>query len=80
MIERSILIELSKLSAEAGSLLQQTLEEDSIGELNNLRRRLFNITTYMTKFSLQMCADDCGGLSEFIAFFTTLRNVSLYIY
>lgn len=74
--EKSIIMELSNLSADAGTLLKQTLREDLLfDDLNRVRNQLFNTATLMTRFALQMSADDCGGLSEYVEFFSALRNM-----
>lgn len=49
--------------------------ENGLAELRGLRRELLSLATLMTRFTLQMSNDDCGGLSEYIEFFTYLRKV-----
>jgi len=80
--EKAILLELSNISAYAGSLLknislaQEELNfDESLKEISSLRNRLGSIAALMIRYTLQMSSDDCGGLSEYVEFFSTLRNI-----
>eukprot|EP01124_Arcella_intermedia_P009415 TRINITY_DN1613_c0_g1_i7.p1 TRINITY_DN1613_c0_g1~~TRINITY_DN1613_c0_g1_i7.p1 ORF type:complete len:659 (+),score=110.64 TRINITY_DN1613_c0_g1_i7:27-2003(+) len=79
--EKSMLLELSNLSAHAGSLLKQKLEQISekrdeiLPEVAKLRTQLASLAVLMTQYTLQMSSDDCGGKSEYIEFFTAQRNI-----
>jgi len=46
-----------------------------IRELQILRRELLSLATLMTRYTIQMSSDDCGGVTEFIEFFLALRQV-----
>jgi len=46
-----------------------------IRELQILRRELLSLATLMTRYTIQMSSDDCGGVTEYIEFFLALRQV-----
>lgn len=68
------MLELSNLSAHAGTKLKYTMDEIHLGYT---RQELLKLATLMTRYTLQMSSDDCGGLSEYVEFFTCLRQVWL---
>jgi len=72
-VEKSILLELSNLSATAGNALLEKM--GSLADMAEGRRKLISLATLMTRYNLQMSADDCGGLGEYFEFFTCLRDV-----
>jgi len=79
--EKAILLELSNLSAHAGSLLKQiswdgNLKfEETLPGMAKLRTELGSLAALMTRYTLQMSSDDCGGLSEYVEFFSSLRSI-----
>jgi len=74
--ELLMLLELSNLSADASLLLKQTLGDDlSLTDVNQARKTLFSTATLMTRYTLQMGNDNCGGLSEYVEFFSSLRSI-----
>jgi len=79
--EKAILLELSNLSAHAGSLLKQIAwdrthkHEETLPGIVKLRTQLGSLAALMTRYTLQMSSDNCGGLSEYVEFFTTLRTI-----
>lgn len=73
--EKSVLLELSNLSAASGQLLRQVTHA-SLQEMSRYRKQLIELATLMTRYTLQMSSDDCGGLSEYVEFFTAMRDVS----
>jgi len=44
-------------------------------EMAKLRTELGSLAALMTRYTLQMSSDDCGGLSEYVEFFSSLRGV-----
>lgn len=81
--EKAILLELSNVSAHAGTLLKRITVHEEVGEFGqskeeivNLRKDLESLATLMTRYTLQMSSDDCGGLSEYVDFLSALRKVS----
>jgi hypothetical protein len=72
--EKSVLLELSNLSAACGQLLRRVTHV-SLKEMSVYRQRLIELATLMTRYTLQMSSDDCGGLSEYIEFFIALRDI-----
>jgi len=74
--EKSVLLELSNLSADYGKLLK-LLETPEIFKLNlsETRKELFSLATLLTRYTIEMSPDDCGGLSEYADFFTTFRSI-----
>lgn len=72
--EKSMLLELSNLSAASGQLLRQVTHA-SLQEMSRYRKQLIELATLMTRYTLQMSSDDCGGLSEYVEFFTAMRDV-----
>jgi len=89
--EKSILLELADLSAESAGLLKllkrkrttnrDPVESKKINEAEGgivdyfARDNLFQLATLMTRYTLQMSSDDCGGLSEYLEFFSALRKI-----
>eukprot|EP01130_Rhizamoeba_saxonica_P014894 TRINITY_DN657_c0_g1_i1.p1 TRINITY_DN657_c0_g1~~TRINITY_DN657_c0_g1_i1.p1 ORF type:complete len:601 (+),score=126.00 TRINITY_DN657_c0_g1_i1:63-1865(+) len=74
--EKSVLMELSNLSANSGQLLRMLEEPDiKIEELYGIRTELFSLANLMTIYTLEMSYDDCGGLPEYVDFFNTLRKI-----
>lgn len=80
--EKAILLELSNISAFAGSLLksissvrEDTNFEEGLKHISEMRNTLGSIAALMTRYTLQMSSDDCGGLSEYVEFFSALRNI-----
>jgi hypothetical protein len=39
------------------------------------RRDLLELVTIMARYTMQMSSDDCGGMSDYVEFFTACRNV-----
>lgn len=72
--EKSILLQLSKLSSYSGTLLKH-VRDSHVDDLNRIRKRLFYFANLMTRYTLQMLNDDCGGSSEFTYYFTTIRQI-----
>jgi hypothetical protein len=50
-------------------------QDSSVDDLNRIRKRLFYFANLMTRYTLQMLNDDCGGSSEYTYYFTTIRQV-----
>eukprot|EP01124_Arcella_intermedia_P007712 TRINITY_DN14775_c0_g1_i1.p1 TRINITY_DN14775_c0_g1~~TRINITY_DN14775_c0_g1_i1.p1 ORF type:complete len:673 (-),score=197.88 TRINITY_DN14775_c0_g1_i1:130-2148(-) len=71
--EKAMLLELSNLSAHAGTLLKEMHTDTS--SLPRIRADLGSLAALMTRYTLQMSNDDCGGLSEYVEFFTTQRTI-----
>jgi len=83
--EKAILLELSNISAFAGSLLksitvaqgEQNFEE-GLQQISSIRNTLGSIAALMTRYTLQMSGDDCGGLSEYVEFFFSFTDYFWY--
>jgi len=79
--EKSVLLELSILSANAANFLkrlahhQQQRRKLNFEQVDKLRAELSNLATLMTRYTLQMSTDECGGLSEYLEFFSSLRKI-----
>ncbi|KAL6054699.1 X8 domain-containing protein, variant 2 [Balamuthia mandrillaris] len=72
--ERVVLLELSNLAAYQAENLKLESETGFEG-LKAYRTQLRDLATLMLRYSLGMSSDDCGGLSEYAHFFSTLRKV-----
>lgn len=75
--EGSVLSELSNLSAAAAEHLhlEILMEGESLEKLQRDRTYLRYLAVLLIKYSLGMSSDDCGGLSEYSHFFSTMRQV-----
>jgi hypothetical protein len=69
-----VLAELSNMSARAAEHLHLAAGE-SFDPLERNRQELRYLAALMIQYSLGMSSDDCGGLSEYSHFFSTMRRV-----
>jgi hypothetical protein len=72
--EKSVLLELSNLSSDSAKLLKG-IHRVTLSEMYSSRMALIKLATLMTRYTLQMSSDDCGGLPEYVEFFTALRSL-----
>lgn len=72
--EKSVLLELSNLSSDSAKLLKG-IHRVSLSEMYSSRMALIKLATLMTRYTLQMSSDDCGGLPEYVEFFTAVRSL-----
>jgi len=73
--ERMVLLELSNLSAVSGDVLKMVgLRASSLKEMAQKRQELVSLATLITRYTLQMYSDDCGGLVKYFEFFSALRE------
>jgi hypothetical protein len=75
--EKSVLLELSNLSSDAAKLLKG-IQTTSLTHMYNSRMALIALATLISRYTLQMSSDDCGGLPEYVEFFGALRKVRSY--
>eukprot|EP01125_Pyxidicula_operculata_P007144 TRINITY_DN242_c4_g1_i1.p1 TRINITY_DN242_c4_g1~~TRINITY_DN242_c4_g1_i1.p1 ORF type:complete len:704 (-),score=94.72 TRINITY_DN242_c4_g1_i1:119-2230(-) len=73
--ERAILSELSGLTSLAGNHLEIVGTGASLNVMAQERKKLLSLMVLMTRFTLQMSSDDCGGQSDHVEFFIALREV-----
>jgi len=73
--EKAILEELSNLISTAGDQLEVVCSKATLCDIAKERKKLVSLMVLMTRFTLQMSSDDCGGLSEYVEFFTAQRKV-----
>lgn len=76
--ERSVLVELSLLSSNAGNLLKKLAKQHrekslDLQDVDAVREKLSQLANLMTRYTLQMSTDECGGLSDHLEFFSSLR-------
>jgi len=70
-----VLSELGHLSAKTGDRLRHVVMHAKLPEMSRERQKLIQLVTIMTQYTMQMSSNDCGGLSEYVAFFSALREV-----
>jgi hypothetical protein len=47
----------------------------SVDDLGRMRDELFDLARQISRYSLAMASEDCGGLSDYVAYFKALRTV-----
>eukprot|EP01126_Amoeba_proteus_P001888 TRINITY_DN10585_c1_g1_i1.p2 TRINITY_DN10585_c1_g1~~TRINITY_DN10585_c1_g1_i1.p2 ORF type:complete len:239 (-),score=64.45 TRINITY_DN10585_c1_g1_i1:14-730(-) len=62
--------ELSNLSAQSGDILSKVSDT-----YDDIRKRLVKLAGLMTQYNLQMSSDECGGPSEYVEFFYSLKKI-----
>jgi hypothetical protein len=73
--EKGVLSELAHLSAKSGDRIRRIILESHIAEISRERKSLVQLVSIMIQYTLQMSSEDCGGLSEYVSFFSSLREV-----
>eukprot|EP01125_Pyxidicula_operculata_P017420 TRINITY_DN6104_c0_g1_i1.p1 TRINITY_DN6104_c0_g1~~TRINITY_DN6104_c0_g1_i1.p1 ORF type:complete len:582 (+),score=120.97 TRINITY_DN6104_c0_g1_i1:389-2134(+) len=75
--EKAILLELSNMSSNSAELLKIIAKkgENSLGDIVKIRNDLFSMAVMMTRYTIQMGSHDCGGLSDYVEFFSSLRSI-----
>lgn len=73
--EKNMLKLLSTLSAESGYLLRKIRESHTLSDIAYYRKSLFNLAVLMTRYTIEMSSDDCGGLDDYNEYFSKLRKV-----
>jgi hypothetical protein len=71
--ERAVLEEISHMTATEADELGLGVPGD-IPQIQFTRMRLRRLAGVMMRYTLSMSSDDCGGLSEYSEFFTSLRE------
>jgi len=72
--ERAVLEELGSLAASYADNMQLELDKATMQEIESSRKQMKELATMVARFTISMSSDDCGGLSEYSEFFTTLRQ------
>jgi len=73
--EKSILAELSNLTSTAGEHLELICSKATLSDMAKERKKLLSLMALMTRYTLQMSSDDCGGLSDYVEYFVAQRKV-----
>lgn len=70
--EKLVFEELSDLAANQAEYF---VKDASFEQVQASRNQLRSLASIMTRYTLSMSSNDCGGTSEYSEFFTTLRQV-----
>lgn len=58
------------------SVLKEIVRDDfKFDELNTILKKLYVLSSLVTCYTLQLSSDDCGGHTEYIEFFHSLRKI-----
>jgi len=68
-----VFLQLSDLAAAQAEHLN--ISQGSFEALRHSRNRLRDLSSRMVRYTLSMTSNDCGGITEYSEFFTSLRVV-----